>query len=95
MEEQQQEPIDPESKNSSLLRKIGIFLVVASFVLYGGILVVPFTPFSGKIKILTGSILAVAGEVSFWIGGFILGKEFVAKYKKYLNPFHWLKKKDN
>lgn len=80
-------------KYSALLRKIGIFLVAASFVLYGGILIVPFTPFSGNTKIVMGSTLAVLGEVFFWIGGIILGKEFVARYKKYLNPFHWLKKK--
>lgn len=80
-------------KNSNLLRKIGIILVVASFMLYGGILLLPFTSFPVKTRIAIGSALAVTGEVSFWIGGFILGKELVARYRKCLNPFHWLKKR--
>jgi len=94
LEKQTHDQNNSRPKNySALLRKIGFFLVAASFVLYGGILIVPFTPFSGNAKIIMGSTLAVLGEISFWIGGIILGKEFVSRYKKYLNPFHWLKKK--
>lgn len=82
-------------KKSVLLTRIGFILVAASFVLYGGILLIPFTPFSGSTKIVIGTTLAVLGEVSFWIGGIILGKEVITRYKKYLNPLHWLKKKDD
>nr|WP_242949614.1 hypothetical protein [Clostridium pasteurianum] len=29
-------------------------------------------------------------EVIFWVGGAILGKEIVAKYKRYINPVNWI-----
>lgn len=86
----------PQSPNNSvLLTRIGFILVAASFVFYGGILLIPFTPFSGSTKIVIGTTLAVLGEISFWVGGVILGKEVVTRYKKYLNPLNWLKKKKN
>jgi len=89
-----QEKIPVESKKRPILLRLGIGLVVASFILYGGILLVPFLPFSGKAKIFTGTALAVLGEVSFWVGGIILGKEVLAKYKKKLNPLNWVRKGD-
>lgn len=95
MEEQSQSKEINQPEKRPLLFKIGIGLVVASFVFYGGVLLVPFTGFSGKVKIIIGTTLAILGEASFWIGGIILGKEVVTRYRKYLNPFQWLgKKKD-
>lgn len=83
----------PGLPEGPVLTKIGIALVAASFILYGSILVVPLTPFAGKTKIIIGSALAVSGEISFWVGGIILGKEVITKYRKYLNPMNWLKRK--
>ncbi|VFU18930.1 conserved hypothetical protein [anaerobic digester metagenome] len=44
-------------------------------------------------KAAISSILIVSGEISFWVGGFILGKELVMKYRRHLNPLRWFKKK--
>lgn len=93
MEYNNEDCVNNKPLKKPLLTKVGIGLVVASFVLYGGVLMVPFTPFPGKTKIIIGTALAVLGEATFWIGGIILGKEVVLKYKKYMNPLYWFKKK--
>lgn len=77
------------------LRKLGLALVVLSFVLYGGILLVPFLPLSTGGKIAVSSGLAVTGELSFWIGGIILGREIIARYRNKLNPLRWFKGRDD
>ena len=33
------------------------------------------------------------GEISFWSGGILLGKELFSKYKALMNPVNWFKKK--
>lgn len=79
-------------KNKFLTRNVGIFLVLTSFIFYCSLLFVPFLPYTIGKKAVISSIIIVLGEISFWIGGFILGKELISKYKKYLNPINWLKK---
>jgi hypothetical protein len=89
--EENQELESLPSKRSTKLRKVGIGLVILSFILYGGLLLVPLTDFSTGIKLTISSVLVILGEISFWIGGFILGKEVVARYKRYFNPINWFK----
>lgn len=71
---------------------LGIILIVLSFVLYGAIFVVPFTPFSTGVKATLVAGLAIAGEITFWVGGFFVGRELVKKYRSKLNPLNWGKK---
>ena len=73
--------------------KTGIALIVVSTLLFLAIAGVPFLEVSGKVKITATTVLIVLGEVSFWVGGFLLGKELLAKYKAYLNPKSWFKNK--
>jgi len=75
------------------LRSLGIWLVVLSFVLYGALPLVPFLPLPLEGKALAASALIVAGEAAFWIGGFILGKEFVTRFKRYFSPAYWIRRK--
>ena len=70
-------------------KRVGIFLVVMSFVFYGLIPVLPFLPLSASVKLAAVPILALLGELVFWPGGILLGKEVVARYKSYLNPCNW------
>ncbi|ACV61656.1 hypothetical protein Dtox_0746 [Desulfofarcimen acetoxidans DSM 771] len=79
-------------KHSVELRKSGIGLVVLSFILYGLILLIPFVSFSTGIKVTISTVLVVLGEISFWVGGIILGKEVISRYKKFLNPINWFKR---
>jgi hypothetical protein len=71
------------------LRWLGVGLVALSFVLYGGLLVLPFLPWGTELKILLAPTLVILGEVAFWLGALILGKAVVARYRRYFDPRQW------
>ena len=48
---------------------------------------------SAKAKVTISTISLVIGEIVFWSGGLLVGKELFTKYKSYLNPVNWFKKK--
>ncbi len=73
--------VNNPSKFCLVKKWLGLALVALSFVLYGGLLLVPLTPFSAGNKIVISSLLVISGEASFWIGVIILGKEAVSKYR--------------
>jgi hypothetical protein len=58
------------------------------------LLAVPFINVDGKTKITITTITIVLGEITFWVGGILLGKELFNKYKAYLNPKNWYKNKN-
>ncbi len=74
------------------LRWIGIVLLILSFAFYGGLLLLPFLTLAGTTKAAAIPVLIVLAEVAFWIGGIILGKEFVRRYRRFLDPRNWRKK---
>lgn len=76
-----------------MLKKIGIVLFVLSFVFYGLILLVPMLSVSLKIKTIITTSLVITGEIAFWSGGLILGKEVVKRYRSLFNPKNWFKTK--
>ena len=47
-----------------------------------------------KTKITLSTISLIIGEVMFWVGGILVGKELFRKYKSYFNPKNWFKKVD-
>lgn len=73
--------------------KTGIFLIILSTLLFTSMLAVPFLDITGKTKITISTIAIILGEITFWTGGILLGKELFTKYKSYLNPMKWFKKK--
>ena len=73
--------------------KIGIVLIALSTLFFISIIAVPFLNVDSKTKITISTILVVLGEITFWSGGILLGKELFSKYKSYLNPKNWRKKK--
>jgi hypothetical protein len=69
------------------MQKLGLFLIVFSFLPWVAILlVVPLLPLAITQKALLVPILAVVGEVAFWVGLVLVGKEAATKYRRYLNP---------
>lgn len=46
-----------------------------------------------KTKITLSTVSLIIGEVLFWSGGILVGKELLKKYKSYFNPKNWFKKK--
>jgi len=58
-------------------------------VLWAAILAVPFLPVATAWKVGIGSGIAITAEVAFWVSAFILGREVVARYRRYLDPRSW------
>jgi hypothetical protein len=88
-------PTEKESASKPKWRTVGITLVVLSFILYGALFLVPFIPVSGAAKVGISTALIVFGEITFWLGGILLGKELISRYKRYFNPKHWFKKRED
>jgi hypothetical protein len=67
-----------------MLKITGYILFVVCCILFLSILVIPWLGFSkGKIAGIT-TILVIAGEITFYLSLFILGKSFFAKIKSKL-----------
>lgn len=86
---QQPHPNPKSARN----RKLGITLIVVSTIVWASTFLVPFLPLESKVKYFIATGCLVVGEITFYIGGFFLGKELFTKYKRYLNPINWFKKK--
>lgn len=74
--------------------KLGIILIVLCIPVFLVIPTVPFLDIDSKTKITLSTILLIIGEVLFWSGGLLVGKELFTKYKSYFNPKNWFKKKE-
>ncbi|MED3476096.1 transporter suffix domain-containing protein [Bacillus thuringiensis] len=89
----EKEIISNENKQKKpLLFKIGIGLLIIYVLLWGSALIIPFTSLSTQVKTIIIPGCIVIGEILFLIGAVFVGKEVVAKYKKYLNPKNWRRK---
>jgi uncharacterized membrane-anchored protein len=72
--------------------KIGIGLIVISSLLYASLLAVPFLKISVTAKLSITPVIVIIGEILFWVGGILVGKEVIMKYRKNINPKNWFKK---
>ena len=73
-----------------MAKLIGYIIFGISCLLWGLILVVPFLGFSaGKIAGITTGLI-IAGEITFYLSIFLVGKEFLVKMK---NKFKFRKTK--
>lgn len=54
---------------------------------------IPFLDLESAAKIKLSTVLLIIAELTFWLGDLLLGKELFSKYKSYLNPKNWFKKK--
>ena len=80
-------------KNKNWKIKLGIFLMIFSGVFFFMLLIIPFMNFDAKTKVTMSTVSLIIGEIVFWSGGLLVGKELFTKYKSYLNPVNWFKKK--
>ena len=85
------ENADNKTQKKSLY-KVGLVLIIVSFILWLVPLTVPFTPLPTHIKASLAAGAIVTAEVMFWLGAAIVGKEAATKYRKKLNPKNWHKK---
>jgi len=73
--------------------KTGIVVLIFSFLTTPLILLTPFLSINAKSKIVITTILIIIGNITFYGGGFLVGKELFSKYKSRLNPKNWFRKK--
>jgi len=71
------------------LRTLGFGLMGLSTLLYFGLLAVPFIPLTAEERVAAAAALVIGGEVSFWAGGLLLGREIVTQYRQILDPRNW------
>lgn len=82
-------------KKYSLKTRIGIILILVSIVFFLSLPVIPLLDLDGDFKVTLGTVVFILAEVFFYTGGFLVGKELFSKYKKYMNPKNWFKKKNS
>ncbi|MFN8493905.1 MAG: transporter suffix domain-containing protein [Caldilineaceae bacterium] len=82
-------PTKPPVSSTGWLRWVGIGALILSFVFYGSLLLLPFLSITGTMKAAAIPVLIVLAEIAFWIGGVILGREFVLRYRRYFDPRKW------
>ena len=67
--------------------------MVISVFFFATLLIIPFLNMDKHTKVTATTITFVLAEITFYSGGALLGKEIFNKYKAYLNPKTWFKKK--
>jgi len=73
--------------------KLGIVLLILCVLAFLAIAVIPFLTIGNGTKFTISAILFVIGEVTFWAGALLVGKELLSKYTSRLNPKNWVKAK--
>lgn len=73
--------------------KFGIILISTSVVFFLIIFALPFISMDTKVKIALSTTLIVVGELSFWVGTILIGKDVYLKFKEKLKSGEWLEKK--
>lgn len=74
-------------------KKLGVVFIIISFILWVFILGAPWLPISNTLKVSMVAIFIILGEIFFWGGTILIGKDMIKKYKQYLNPIKWFRKK--
>jgi len=80
-------------QNGKLITTIAISLILLSGLFFGMIFVVPFFPLSLAAKGVLVTACIISGEVAWWVGVAVAGKQVITKYKQYLNPHNWVRRK--
>ncbi len=73
--------------------RLGIILISVSVVFFLIIFALPFVSMDLKVKVALTTTLVVIGEVSFWVGTLLIGKEVYKKFMAKLKSGEWLEKK--
>ena len=73
--------------------RLGIVLILISVTSFLIIFAIPFVSLDTKFKIALTTVLVIVGEVCFWVGTILIGKDVYLKFKAYLKSGAWLEKK--
>lgn len=77
-----------------LLYKIGMFLIILSFVVWVMPLGIPFLPITGKMKAISITSTLIMAEVLFWVGALMVGKEAARRIRTAFNPKNWKRRRN-
>ncbi len=70
------------SSRSGLGKWLGAFLVIFSGLPYLALLGLPFLDLPGTIRLVLVPALLAVGELTFWVGCLLVGKEIVGRYRE-------------
>lgn len=73
--------------------KTGIILLSVSVVIFLMLFALPFVALETKVKIVMSTVLMITGEVMFWVGTLLIGKDVYRKFMAKLKSGDWLEKK--
>lgn len=73
--------------------KLGITLISVSVVIFLMLFALPFFSIETKVKIALSTAFVIGGEVLFWVGTLLIGKDVYLKFKAKLKSGEWLEKK--
>ena len=73
--------------------RLGIILISVSVTFFLIIFALPFIAMNLKFKVALTTTLIIVGEVSFWVGTLLIGKEVYKKFMAKLKSGEWLEKK--
>jgi hypothetical protein len=73
--------------------KIALILVIVSCAFWAGLLVVPFLNVSGTASAWICGGLIVAGELTFWGGALLVGRDLMLKHRDKLWPPNWFRRR--
>jgi len=73
--------------------RLGIILISVSVLFFLIIFALPFVSLNLKFKVALTTTLIIVGEVSFWVGTLLIGKEVYKKFMANLKSGEWLEKK--
>ncbi len=73
--------------------RLGIILISISVAFFLIIFALPFVSMDIKVKGVLITTLVIVGEVSFWVGTLLIGKEVYKKFMAKLKSGEWLGKK--
>ncbi|NEW82702.1 MAG: transporter suffix domain-containing protein [Mariniphaga sp.] len=73
--------------------RLGIILISVSVAFFLIIFALPFISMNLKVKVALTTTLVIVGEVSFWVGTLLIGKEVYQKFMAKLKSGEWLEKK--
>lgn len=73
--------------------KLGIILISVSVAIFLMLFALPFVSMDTKVKIALTTAFMIGGEVMFWVGTILIGKDVYLKFKEKLKSGEWLEKK--
>jgi len=73
--------------------KTGIVILIFSLLMTPLIILTALLHIDAKLKVVITTTLIIIGNVTFYGGGFLVGKELFTRYKTRINPRNWFKKR--